>query len=116
MKPAARWAAIASGVAWIAMAPGIAPAATPAATPAAIATGAGCAACHLVDKKKLGPSYRDIAARYKGNPRAPADLAAKVRSGGKGVWGVIPMPASDAKKISAADLDAVIGWILKQQG
>lgn len=86
----------------------------PAATPDAVAASAGCSACHSLDKKILGPAYRDIAAKYKGNAQAPALLAAKVRSGGSGVWGPVPMPAADAKKISDANLHAVIGWILKQ--
>jgi cytochrome c len=92
----------------------MAPAVSRAATPEAIAAGAGCSACHSVDKKILGPAYRDIAARYKGNPKAAGVLAAKVRSGGSGVWGPVPMPAADAAKISDADLSTVIGWILKQ--
>ena len=87
---------------------------TTAATPDAIATTAGCTACHALNKKVLGPSFHDIAARYKADAKAPAALAAKVRSGGKGVWGPVPMPAADAKKISDGDLDAVIAWILKQ--
>lgn len=85
-----------------------------AAAPEASAGAAGCTACHAKDKKILGPSYHDIAAKYKGDAGAGATLAAKVRSGGKGVWGPVPMPASDAKKISDADLHALIDWILKQ--
>jgi cytochrome c len=86
----------------------------PAAAPDAVAITAGCSACHAKDKKILGPSYHDIAAKYKADASAATALAAKVRSGGKGVWGPVPMPAADAKKISDADLHAVIDWILKQ--
>jgi cytochrome c len=85
-----------------------------AVTPDVIAAKSGCMACHSVDKKLMGPSYHDIAAKYKGDAKAPAALAAKVRSGGTGVWGKMKMLPIDAKKISDADLDAVIAWMLKQ--
>lgn len=91
-----------------------APARPGPAAPDALAANAGCSVCHAKDKKILGPSYHDIGAKYKGDASAPATLAAKVRSGGKGVWGPVPMPASDTKKISDADLRAVIAWILTQ--
>jgi cytochrome c len=79
-----------------------------------IATKAGCMMCHAVDKKLVGPSFKDIAAKYKADSAAPAALAANVRAGSKGVWGPAPMMAIDASKISDADLEAVIGWILGQ--
>jgi cytochrome c len=85
-----------------------------AATPESLFVTAGCSACHAANKKIVGPSFHDIAGRYKADATAPATLAAKVRSGGKGVWGPMAMPPTDAKKISDADLDAVIAWILKQ--
>jgi len=80
----------------------------------AIATKAGCLACHTVDKKLVGPSYKDIAAKYKGQADAPAKLADKVRKGGVGVWGPppIPMPPNSVEKISDADLNTVVQWIL----
>ena len=78
-----------------------------------IAAKAGCVACHASGKKVIGPSYKDIAAKYKGRADAPALLAGKVRQGGKDVWGPVPMPPSDAKKISDSDLKAVIAWMLK---
>lgn len=87
-------------------------AAANAATPELIARKAGCLACHAVDKKLLGPSYHEIAAKYKADAKAPAALAAKVRKGGTGVWGKAIMVPVDAKKISDADLEAVIAWIL----
>jgi cytochrome c len=80
---------------------------------AQLATQAGCAACHAVDKKMLGPSYKDIAARYKGKAEAVTLLSARVRAGGKGVWGEVPMPPTDAANISDADLKAVVSWLLK---
>ena len=75
---------------------------------------AGCVACHTKDKKLVGPSFKDIAARYKGKADAPAALFAKVRSGGKGVFGPIPMSPNPPDKISDADLKLSIDWILKQ--
>jgi cytochrome c len=79
-----------------------------------IAAKAGCMMCHAVDKKLVGPSLQEIAAKYKADTAAPARLAASVRTGSKDVWGPAPMMAIDASKISDADLEAVIGWILGQ--
>jgi cytochrome c len=78
-----------------------------------IATKAGCATCHAVDKKIIGPSYKDIAAKYKGKPDAVAALSKSVRTGSKGVWGTLPMAPTDAAKLSDADLKTVITWVLK---
>jgi len=89
-------------------------AAANAATPELIATKAGCLACHAVNKKLLGPSYHEIAAKYQGDAKAPAALAAKVRKGGTGVWGKAVMFPVDARKITDADLGAVIAWILSR--
>lgn len=58
----------------------------------ALAQKSGCLACHAVEKKVLGPSYKDVAAKYKGDKGAEAKLAAKVKAGGSGVWGPVPMP------------------------
>jgi cytochrome c len=85
-----------------------------AATPEVLATKAGCIACHTPKKKLVGPSYHDIAVKYHADAKAPAALAAKVRSGGAGTWGKVKMLPIDAKKITDADLAAVIAWILKQ--
>jgi cytochrome c len=74
---------------------------------------AGCMACHAKDKKLVGPSFKDIAAKYKGQDAAAA-MAQKVRSGGKGVFGPIPMPPNPPEKISDADLKEGVAWILKQ--
>lgn len=75
---------------------------------------AGCFACHAVDKKLVGPAYKDVAAKYKGQADAVANLTDKSRKGGKGVWGPIPMPPNPVAKISDADLKASVEWILKQ--
>ena len=84
-----------------------------AATPEQVAAKAGCMACHLVDKKLVGPSYRDVAAKYKGQANAPALLFQRVRKGGPGVWGPVPMAPTDVSKLSDADLKATIAWVLK---
>ena len=58
----------------------------------------GCNACHAEDKKIIGPSYKDVAAKYKGDATAVAKLSDKVKKGGSGVWGPIPMPPNTAVK------------------
>ena len=83
-----------------------------AATPDEAMGKAGCVACHAKDKKIVGPAFKDIAAKYKGQD-VVAKLSDKVRKGGSGVWGPIPMPPNGADKISDADLKAVIESILK---
>jgi len=70
----------------------------------------GCAACHAVDKKIIGPSYQEVAAKYKGDKDAAAKLAAKVKNGGVGVWGEVPMPPN--AQVSDADINTLVGWIL----
>ena len=84
-----------------------------AAEPPQIALKSGCAVCHGVSKRIIGPTYREIAAKYKGRADAVAMLSQQVRKGSVGVWGTLPMTPSDATKISDADLKAVITWILK---
>jgi cytochrome c len=75
-----------------------------------LAKKAGCTACHANDKRIIGPSYADVAKKYKGDAKAEAALADKVRKGGSGVWGAIPMPANTA--VSDADLKSIIKWVL----
>ncbi len=72
----------------------------------------GCMACHAMDKKLVGPSYKDIAARYKSDKSAAATLSRHVREGSKGIWGATAMPPQG--KIGDADLAAMIDWMLKQ--
>lgn len=72
----------------------------------------GCVACHFVDKKLIGPSYKDIAAKYKGRADAVPYLSQRVRKGGPGNWGVIAMAPNDVKKLNDADLKALLNWIL----
>ena len=78
----------------------------------AIVKKARCVACHAVDTKRVGPAYKDVAAKYKGDANAPAHLFDKVRHGGAGVWGEVPMIPHGADKISDDDLKAAIAWIL----
>ncbi|CAN7542057.1 c-type cytochrome [Rhizobacter sp. LjRoot28] len=75
-------------------------------------TKAGCMACHAKDKKMVGPSFKDIAAKYKGQD-VVAPLMTKVRTGGKGVFGPIPMPPNPPEKINDADLKEAVQYILK---
>jgi len=77
-------------------------------------TKAGCLACHTKDKKLVGPAYKDVAAKYKGQADAVAKLMDKTRKGGSGVYGPVPMPPNPVEKISDADLKAAIEWVLKQ--
>lgn len=74
---------------------------------------ANCYTCHTKDKKLVGPAFKDIAAKYKGQADAPAKLFDKVRKGGSGVWGPVPMAPNPASAISDADLKAAIELILK---
>ena len=79
----------------------------------ALAKKGSCIACHAADKKLVGPSYGEIAARYKGQAAAPAQLAERVRKGSKGVWGAVPMPATDSARLNDAELKTLITWVLK---
>lgn len=84
-----------------------------AADPAeALAQKSGCLACHSVSQKVLGPAYKDIAAKYKGDKGAEAKLIEKVKKGGSGVWGPIPMPAN-SPQVKDADIKTIVQWILK---
>jgi cytochrome c len=71
-----------------------------------------CLACHAVDKKLVGPSYDDVAKKYKGDSGAEAKLIAKVKAGGSGVWGQIPMPPNN---VPDADVKTLVEWILSLQ-
>lgn len=83
-----------------------------AATPDELLNKAGCMACHQKDKKLVGPSFKDIAAKYKGK-NATATLIDKVRKGGFGSFGPIPMSPNGPDKINDADLKTVVQYILK---
>ena len=83
-----------------------------AATPDEIMTKSGCMACHAKDKKLVGPAFKDIADKYKGQD-ATAKVMDKVRKGGSGVFGPIPMPPNGADKINDVDLKDAVEFILK---
>lgn len=91
----------------------LAGAALPAAASEQLAKKHNCLACHTVDKKMVGPSYKDVAAKYRGDKAAAAKLAAKVKNGGQGVWGNVPMPPNTA--VPDADVNALVKWILSQK-
>ena len=82
-------------------------ASAPAFADKTLATKSGCLACHAADKKVVGPSYQEIAKKYKASDEAM--LIAKVKKGGSGVWGAIPMPAATAKD---EDIKTLVKWIL----
>lgn len=77
----------------------------------ALAQKSGCLACHGVDKKVLGPAFKDVAAKYKGKKDAEAKLVTKVKKGGSGVWGPIPMPAN-SPQVKDGDIQSIVKWIL----
>lgn len=70
----------------------------------------GCIGCHKIDKKLVGPAWQDVAKKYKDDAGAAERLSAKITSGGKGVWGQVPMPAN--AKISDADKKELVDFIL----
>ena len=78
----------------------------------ALAKAKNCMACHAIDKKLVGPAYKDVAAKYKGDAGAVDKLASKVKAGGKGVWGEIPMPPNNVTPDEAKKL---VTWILSQK-
>ena len=69
-----------------------------------------CLACHQMDKKLVGPAYVDVAAKYKGQADAGKLLADKIKKGGVGVWGQVPMPPNPT--VPDADMAALTAWIL----
>ena len=69
-----------------------------------------CFSCHKVEEKLVGPSFRDVAKKYQGVSEAQAKVIAKVKQGGKGVWGTVPMPP--AKDVPDEDLKAMVAWVL----
>jgi cytochrome c len=87
-------------------------AALPAAASPELAKKHACFACHAVDKKLVGPSYKDVAGKYKGDKGAEARLFDKVKKGSQGTWGQVPMPPNAA--VPDADVRALVKWILSQ--
>lgn len=77
-----------------------------------LAQKSACMACHKAAGKLVGPGFKEVAAKYKGDKKAEEMLIAKVTKGGSGVWGTIPMPPNAAVK--PADMKALVVWILAQ--
>ena len=88
-------------------------AALPAAASDELAKKHACFACHAVDKKLVGPSYKDVAAKYRADKGAEAKLFDKVKKGGTGVWGQVPMPPNAA--VPDADIKTLVKWIMSQK-
>jgi len=78
-----------------------------------LAKAKNCLACHAVDKKLVGPAYKDVAAKYKGDKGAEAKLAEKVMKGGVGTWGQVPMPANP--QVSKEEAATLVKWVLSQK-
>ena len=85
-------------------------AATPALASEELAKKHACTACHAIDKKLVGPAYKDVAAKYAKDAKAPAMLQDKVKKGSVGVWGQVPMPPNAA--VPDADVKTLVAWIL----
>ena len=86
---------------------------TPVLADQALATSKNCMACHAVDKKLVGPSFKDVAKKYAGDKAAADKLAEKVIKGGAGAWGPVPMPANP--QVNAAEAQKLVAWILAQK-
>ena len=82
----------------------------PALADQALATAKNCMACHAVDKKLVGPAYKDVAAKYAGQKDAVDKLSVKIMKGGSGVWGPVPMPANT--QVSDAEAKKLAAWVL----
>jgi|SRR5215204_2769215 cytochrome c len=82
----------------------------PAFADLALATAKNCMACHAVDKKLVGPAYKDVAAKYAGQKDAVDKLSAKILKGGSGVWGPVPMPAN--AQVSDAEAKKLAAWVM----
>lgn len=92
---------------------GLAFTAAPALASMELATKSACTACHAVDKKLVGPSYKDVAKKYAGNAKAEAMLIEKVKKGGVGTWGQVPMPPNP--NVKDADIQTLVKWVLSQK-
>ncbi|HQU88748.1 MAG TPA: c-type cytochrome [Denitromonas sp.] len=84
--------------------------AAPAFASADLAKAKNCLACHTVDKKLVGPAYKDVAAKYAGQADAEAKLIEKVMKGGKGAWGPVPMPPNP--QVNAEEAKQLVDWVL----
>lgn len=87
--------------------------AAPAFADLALAQSKNCMACHAADKKLVGPSYKEVAAKYAGDKAAVDKLATKIIKGGSGVWGPVPMPAN--AQVSEAEAKKLAAWVMSQK-
>jgi len=85
----------------------------PALADQALATAKNCMACHAIDKKLVGPSFKDVAAKYAKDKTATDKLAVKIMKGGSGVWGPVPMPAN--AQVNEAEAKKLAAWVLSQK-
>ena len=102
MKKLALLAAVAAGIL----------ATAPAMADEALAKAKNCMACHALDKKMVGPAYKDVAAKFGGQKDAEATLAKAIIEGSKGVWGPVPMPSN---KVTEAEAKQLVTWILSMK-
>ena len=86
---------------------------TPVMADEAMAKSKNCMACHAIDKKMVGPAYKDVAKKYAGDATAADKLAAKVIKGGAGVWGPVPMPAN--AQVNPDEAKKLVAWVLSQK-
>ena len=86
---------------------------TPALADLQLATAKNCMACHAVATKLVGPSYKDVAAKYAGQKDAVDKLAGKIIKGGSGVWGPVPMPAN--AQVNADEAKKLAAWVMTQK-
>ena len=91
----------------------MAPASFPVSANEELAKKHACFACHAVDKKLVGPSYKEVAAKYRSDSGAEAKLVDKVKKGSQGTWGQVPMPPNAS--VPDADVRALVKWILSQK-
>lgn len=82
----------------------------PAMADEALAKSKNCMACHSVDKKVVGPAYKDVAKKFAGNKDAVATLTTAIMKGSKGVWGPVPMPANP--QVSEAEATKLATWVM----
>lgn len=75
-----------------------------------LAQSSGCMTCHAIDKKGIGPGYKEVAAKYRTDKNAEANLVKKVKAGGSGVWGATPMPPN--AHVKEDDIKTIVRWIL----
>jgi cytochrome c len=74
----------------------------------------GCISCHRIDEKLIGPSFKQIAAKYRANEQTISYLLTSIRNGSEGAWGDVPMPPNSEQKVSDADLRRIVEWVLQR--